>query len=224
MLWISLFILLLAFFVLLHAISRVDERRQMEVSRSVRESLSTFPDGAASMGAKDQEEWRRRFDDEGVTDLTALSSRMGPAARIDPVDGGGIRIRVPGVSLFPTGSAILSAEGRRILTAMAKEVQSRGGRVQVAVHLARSATRGGEAALLLSARRAMAVAGVVDPAGRRADAWGWGDLSPAFPYGQGEGEKNDRVEVTMGTAGISDGNSRIRFQDFLFDVLRKGAS
>ena len=214
-LWVTLFLILLAFFVFLNTLSKPDPQRRDRVQHSVRTGFGALPEmGAASPGV-----WRHRFHDRGVMELTDLVSRWGPEGAVAVDAGGTLWIRLPLGGLFPENAATLSGEGRRLVESLKPLLVSFGPGGRVMVHLARSAARDGAAALRLSLLRALTLA---EALGSDVTAWGFGDLVPESAYGLGRDARNDRV-VLVFPGAASDSGGSLLFRDFIFRIFSEGA-
>lgn len=211
LLWVTLFLILLSFFIFLNVLARPDAGRQDQIRRSVRAGFGALEE----MGSRTPGVWRHRFDDTGVMELTDLVSRTGPQGAVSMEEGGRLWLRLPLTALFTGDSPSLSPEGAGILTAMKPHLTALASGGRVMVHQPRSPEAGD--GLALSTRRAFAVARMLGPG---VQAWGLGDLFPEFHHGPGRAAQNGRVVLVFSGPASGTGGS-IGFRDFLFRIFRE---
>ncbi|TWI72411.1 hypothetical protein LZ24_01553 [Desulfobotulus alkaliphilus] len=211
MLWVALFLILLAFFAFLNALSSPDIYRGERVLQSVRTGFGSVAD----LGALRPGVWRYRFDEPGVMELTALVSRLGPEGRYMVDAQGNFWIRFPQKALFGPESHLFSGEGKLLMEDIRAAIPEHFEGKRIMVHARRKEGRSPDAALRETLLRGLAVAEVM---GSAMQVWGFGDLVPEFAYGQGRDEENARVLLVFSGRGSS-GGGPFMFRDFFFRVF-----
>ncbi len=234
--YVALMILLLAFFILLNAMSKTSEQKVSAVYQSLVGTFGFAATGISPMGS-------------GVTDTGS-----GVTAAINPVEqdygflrglvadnklqhqvkllrSGSLRsVNISNLLLFEPDSFELTPEGKNFLRQVASVVKGRGYPISIYGHTddAAGAVTGMDN-FDISARRALTVLRFliqqgVSPA--RLAAFGLGDTRPMLPNNSAAGRRaNNRIELVFDARDLSrhrlprrPGQPRLDFRGFTFDL------
>ncbi len=239
--FLALMILVLAFFIVLVSMSRIEEKKAEDALRSINSTFGVLPGGKSpffSMGgvlSKTQEPMSRVEAD--YRQIKELAYRTQGRDKINLQSDGARRIVVLNNDvLFDTESIRLKPEAEPFLKGLAAIIQGSEYWVEVAGYTDDIEPRpGGSIAdnWALSGFRALAVARFMEAQGvdrKRLAAFGYGPINPIKPNDSGPNRaRNHRVEIVLDQTLAGDVDElrllkkpgKFRYRGFTFDLFNR---
>jgi chemotaxis protein MotB len=227
---ISLFIILLAFFILLNSIAVVDDQKKLGVLDSLIGNFGVLTGGKSvlegkggTMGLPDMEQMSSHID---FSDLTEGAEDLIRLVRIR-TDPNGTALTVPEKALFEKGDFHLTAAGKKLLDRMCGTFQKNQYPVQIVAHtdnLAPEPGLGMTNRVLSTLQAGRILEYLIREKGleaKRFTAWGWGQYRPLVSNQTRETrEMNRRIELVF-VHERSTGKPKgiFTFRKFFFHVL-----
>jgi chemotaxis protein MotB len=208
--FVSLFMILLAFFILLNSIASIHEERKKEALKSLGGAFGQLPRGTSLYDSRSGNPNPPAVPIRGDSAVTQLLSqvrnvftgKMGQGVEVKSAPGGrGVMIRIEAPAVFPGDSTGLSAEFEARLRRVADLAKEAGTGVVVRGHTSLQVDKGLKEAWWISGRRAQNVLRVFHEAGVATEAMrmnGLGDLEPGAAETTAAGQRrNERVEILL---------------------------
>ena len=241
-LYTALMILLLAFFIMLNSMSKVEEAKVKEVFKSLQGSFSFLPGGASPFGSTSSKPSAIITSpiNPAEQDYNAMRGLVTDANLSDSVkllrSGSSRSVVMPSDMLFMPGSAELQPKGMDFLLRVAGVISEREYPVSLYGHTddVPEPDRGPEAQWELSGRRALAAVRFLQERGGiapgRLAAFGMAGNSPLYPNNSAHNRLlNNRVELVFDVRDVSQylipeagSNPSLKFRGFSFDLLKEG--
>jgi len=229
---VSLFIILLAFFILLNSLAVVDESRQRLALGSLMENFGVLSGGFSIMKGGDQKITSEKItrignlldfsdliqgDEDPLNDLVVTSDRKRSV------------ITLPAALIFEPASARITTSSHAVLDRIAKAIHETEYSVDIAGYMDKNAeaSNTGFSSRELSSLRALAVLryfieeGDVSP--DLLTAYGWGEFRPLASNRIREGRiLNQRLEITMAhKKRLDKPEGFFTFKNFFFNVFER---
>ena len=241
-LYTALMILLLAFFIMLNSLSKVEEEKVKQVVQSLQGSFSFQPGGMSPFGTTSRERSTSITSpinpaDQDYNALRGLVSDQSLTDQVKLLRSAATRsVVIPAHLLFAPGSDQLQPQGQDFLFQVARVIGPREYPISLYGHTDDVPLDGGDTISLwdLSARRALSavrflVAQGVAPA--RLAAFGMAGHSPMYPNNSAKNRlRNNRVEMVFDLRDASQyllpedsQKPKLEFRGFFFDLLGKGS-
>jgi chemotaxis protein MotB len=233
MLTVSLFIILLAFFIMLNAIAVVDQNRKRVALGSLMDSFGILSGGNSLIpGPENQVDANNLSEMTGLIDFSDLIKGQGGGTGQQLVvteDHRRSVLSIPDERLFNPGGERLLPEGEKMLTKLSKIIQSHRYPVDIIGYMdnGESEMKGWPPPRELSTLRALSVQGfLIKRAGvnpKLLTAYGWGEYHPVASNGTRETRaRNRRVDVVFIHEKKSvKPDGAFTFKDFFFNVFDK---
>lgn len=228
---VSLFIILLAFFILLNAIAVVDEQRQRQALGSLLESFAGIPGGYSFLERKNSPSALPPLPvPVGQIDFTPLleaADHLAQHVRIRPSERGSL-VSLPADGLFEGPAGQIRPAAYPLLKRLATLILETEAPVEVSGHTDNSPPDPAQAGsnMALSAQRALSVLRfLIDVGGvpaQRITAYGRGAYQPVAANTTREGRAlNQRVDILLEQPrGLQKPQSGFTFKSFFFRVFR----
>ena len=227
---VSLFIILLAFFIMLNAIAVADEERQRQALGSLLESFGRLSGGYSILDRKNELPSLTPFPPPpGQIDFAPLlesAEHLAQQIRVRSSERGSI-VSLPADGLFGGPSVEILPAAHPLLQRLAKLILENEAPVEVSGHTDSASAETGqdESGMALSTLRSLGVLRFLVDAGgvpaERITAYGWGAYRPVAANTSREGRAlNRRVDVLfVQPRGIQKPRSGFTFKSFFFKVL-----
>jgi len=209
-LFVSLFMILLAFFILLNSIASIHEERKKEALQSLGGAFGQLPRGTSLRDSQSGSPSGPAAPIESEKTTSQLISqirnlftgKLGQGVEVKPAPGGkGVLIRIEAPTVFSGDATELPADLRARLQELAGLAKEAGTGVRVRGHTSLELDKGLEEAWWISGRRAQNVVRVFHEAGVAvADLRmsGVGDLQPVGSEATAASRRrNERVEILL---------------------------
>ncbi len=235
MMTVSLFIILLAFFILLNSIATESEDRKMVALGSIKRSFSFFSGGYSLFkGVGDVSGLDIIAMDTSMIDITDLSIADGkliPHIQVLPRRAGSM-VRMPADMLFNPGETKIKPAGYAYLDRLCKVANKNDYPIDIIGHTDIGMIDAKDTNKVISNREVSVIRsfsvlnyfvdkGKVDP--KRLTAFGWGDTRPVYFDKTKESRRlNERIDLVFVHSKFSKKPKGVfNFKDFFFNAFEK---